>query len=193
LMSELGHYPDCAHHLGMLAQQQFRAARVVLDIGLHLCLEIPRGSGFGDGERWTPESGMKFLRERLGIADEHVIRREIDRYLGRPGQAASYKVGERIWLEVRAQARCRQGSAFDLKSFHRAALGLGPMGLDAFREAMADALSARVIPEEPVTGPAGDGAAAHAVMRRFARSLRAAMKECGDLRQAGPGPVHSRP
>jgi uncharacterized protein (DUF885 family) len=133
LMGELGFYTDPAHHLGMLAQQQFRAARVVLDIGLHLELEIPRGGGFHEGARWSRDLGMEFLRARSSL-DDFTVRFEIDRYLGRPGQAASYKVGERVWLAAREQARRRAGGAFDLKAFHAAALDLGSMGLDAFRE-----------------------------------------------------------
>jgi uncharacterized protein (DUF885 family) len=136
LMGELGYYGDPAHHLGMLAQHQFRAARVVLDIGLHLELEIPRGSGFHEGARWTRELGLEFLRARSGL-DDFAVRFEIDRYLGSPGQAAAYKVGERVWLAAREEARRRQGAAFDLRAFHAAALDLGSMGLDAFRDELA--------------------------------------------------------
>jgi uncharacterized protein (DUF885 family) len=136
LMGELGFYTDPAHYLGMLTQQQFRAARIVLDIGLHLELEIPRGGGFHDGARWTRDLGMEFLRARSSL-DDFGVRFEIDRYLGRPGQAASYKVGERVWLAAREDARRRAGAAFDLKAFHAAALDLGSMGLDAFRDELA--------------------------------------------------------
>jgi uncharacterized protein (DUF885 family) len=136
LMGELGFYADPAHYLGMLAQQQFRAARIVLDIGLHLELEIPRGSGFHEGARWSRDLGMEFLRARSGL-DDFTVRFEIDRYLGWPGQAASYKVGERVWLAAREEARRRAGAAFDLKAFHADALDLGTMGLDAFREELA--------------------------------------------------------
>jgi uncharacterized protein (DUF885 family) len=58
------------------------------------------------------------------------VQSEVDRYLGWPGQAISYKVGERAWLAVREEARRRRGEAFDLKEFHAQALGLGPLGLD---------------------------------------------------------------
>jgi uncharacterized protein (DUF885 family) len=134
LMDELGHYRDPAHRLGMLAGgQRFRAARVVLDIGLHLELPIPAGSGFHEGERWTPELGFEFLRARKGPDPDSVVAFEIDRYLGRPGQAIAYKLGERVWLEAREAARRREGAGFDLKEFHRRALDLGPMGLDVLR------------------------------------------------------------
>jgi uncharacterized protein (DUF885 family) len=62
---------------------------------------------------------------------------EVDRYLGLPAQAISYKVGERIWLESREAAKQRLGDRFDLKAFHAHALVLGPMGLDDFSAEMA--------------------------------------------------------
>ena len=55
---------------------------------------------------------------------------EVDRYLGLPGQAITYKVGERVWLDGRADLERRMGSQFDLKRFHRDALNMGGMGLD---------------------------------------------------------------
>jgi uncharacterized protein (DUF885 family) len=66
-----------------------------------------------------------------------MIRFEVNRYLGWPGQAPSYKVGERIWLQARDDAKARAGDAFDLKAFHRAALDLGALGLDPLQAALA--------------------------------------------------------
>ncbi|MCP2343292.1 DUF885 domain-containing protein [Actinomadura rupiterrae] len=134
LMDELGYYRDPAHRLGMLAGgQQLRAARVVLDIGLHLQLPIPEGTGFHDGETWNADLGREFLTLHGGAMTPAEVAFEIDRYLGRPGQAIAYKLGERIWLEARDTARRRDGDAFDLKAFHQHALDLGPMGLDRLR------------------------------------------------------------
>ncbi|MFC6937385.1 DUF885 family protein [Actinomadura yumaensis] len=113
--------------------QRFRAARIVLDIGLHLELPIPAGTGFHEGERWTPALAREFLRAHTGPETDAMIAFEIDRYLGRPAQAIAYKLGERVWLEARETARRRDGAAFDLKAFHRDALDLGPMGLDLLR------------------------------------------------------------
>ena len=76
------------------------------------------------------------MRDHCLMEDEY-IQYEVLRYLGWPGQAPSYKVGERIWLQCREEVRERQGDAFDLKAFHRAALDLGSLGLDPFRAAMA--------------------------------------------------------
>jgi uncharacterized protein (DUF885 family) len=84
LTDELGYLDDPGEHLGMLQAQAFRAARVVMDIGMHLELEIPGGTGFHEGERWTPALGRALLRERM-IDDQPFLDFEIDRYLGRPG------------------------------------------------------------------------------------------------------------
>ncbi|MEW1700952.1 MULTISPECIES: DUF885 domain-containing protein [unclassified Streptomyces] len=134
LMEELGYFADPAHRLGLLATGQLlRAARVVLDIGLHLRLRIPAGTGFHEGERWTPGLARAFLAEHCGLGPAGFVAFEIDRYLGRPGQALAYKLGEKVWLESREAARRRDGADFDLKRFHQHALDLGPMGLDLLR------------------------------------------------------------
>ena len=143
LMDELGHLADPADKLGMLDGQSLRAARVIVDIGMHLELAIPAdntlgvdGSAFHPGETWTPELGLEFMRLHCRMDDE-VLQFEVKRYLGLPGQAPSYKVGERIWLDARAEVQERQGDAFDLKAFHRAALDLGSLGLDPLKAALA--------------------------------------------------------
>ncbi len=136
LVRELGYLSDNGNLLGMLSDQLFRAARVVLDIGMHLELEIPVGTAFHEGQTWTPELGLEFLLTRT-ISDPAHSRDEIDRYLGWPGQAPCYKVGERVWLEARAAARERHGDDFNLKAFHMAALNMGGMGLDTLRELLA--------------------------------------------------------
>jgi uncharacterized protein (DUF885 family) len=138
LMDELGHLDDPADKLGMLDGQSLRAARVIVDIGMHLELEIPADNPFGfhPGETWTPELGLEFMRQHSRMDDE-VLQFEVKRYLGLPGQAPSYKVGERIWLESRAEVQESQGDDFDLKAFHRAALDLGSLGLDPLKAALA--------------------------------------------------------
>jgi uncharacterized protein (DUF885 family) len=138
LMDELGYLDDPGDRLGFLDMQGFRAARVVVDIGVHLGLEIPRDNPFGwrPGERWDADRVLEFMLAHSRMAPESV-RFEVNRYLGWPGQAPSYKVGERIWLEARADAAARHGDAFDLKAFHSAALDLGSLGLDPLRQALA--------------------------------------------------------
>jgi uncharacterized protein (DUF885 family) len=132
LMGELGYLDDPAFELGMLRAQAMRAVRVVVDIGLHLELPIPGSERHHPGERWTPDLALPFVIERSHF-DVEFMTSEVDRYLGWPAQAISYKVGERVWLECRDDVRKRAGNAFDLKSFHSRALELGPMGLDQLR------------------------------------------------------------
>jgi uncharacterized protein (DUF885 family) len=129
LVRELGYLRTDGQLLGLLESQMFRTARVIVDIGMHLELEIPLGTGFHEGERWTGALGLEFLLTRT-ITDPAHCRDEIDRYLGWPGQAPSYKVGERVWLAGRDAARQAKGAAFDVKAFHTAALNMGSMGLD---------------------------------------------------------------
>jgi uncharacterized protein (DUF885 family) len=138
LMDDLGYLDDPADKLGMLDAQGFRAARVIVDIGMHLELEIPADNPFGfhPGETWTSQLGLEFMRQHCRM-DDAFIKFEVNRYLGWPGQAPSYKVGERIWLQARDEAQARQGADFDLKAFHRAALDLGALGLDPMRQALA--------------------------------------------------------
>ncbi|MBB3661155.1 uncharacterized protein (DUF885 family) [Prauserella sediminis] len=133
LMRDLGYLSDDGNLLGMLDAHLFRAARVIIDIGMHLELEIPAGTGFHEGERWSPELGLEFMLTRT-ITDADHVRDEIDRYLGWPGQAPSYKLGEKLWLEARDDAQRREGDAFDLAAFHRRALRMGGMGLGTLRE-----------------------------------------------------------
>jgi uncharacterized protein (DUF885 family) len=129
LMHELGYLDDPVYELGWLAGQALRAARVIVDIGLHCEMVIPTTEQFHPGERWRSELGLPFLLERTGYSAQY-LSSEVDRYLGMPGQAISYKLGERVWLEGRARARARLGSKFDLKQFHRVVLDMGAMGLD---------------------------------------------------------------
>ena len=138
LMADLGFLDDPGDRIGMLDSQATRAARVVVDIGVHLELDVPdqlvQRDGLAPGG-WTYDSAHAFLRKHTRMADE-VLRFELDRYLGWPGQAPSYKIGERIWLAARDDVRRRKGDAFDLKEFHRAALDLGALGLDPLKDAL---------------------------------------------------------
>jgi uncharacterized protein (DUF885 family) len=129
LMGELGYLDDPAFELGMLSAQAMRAVRVIVDIGMHLGLPIPDGERYHPGEAWTPELALPFVIERSCFPADFMAS-EVDRYLGLPGQAISYKVGERVWLDCRREAMARKGGDFNLKDFHRYALDLGGMGLD---------------------------------------------------------------
>ncbi len=120
LADELGWFTEPGTRLGMLGGSALRAARVVIDIGVHLDLPLP------DGSRWTFDRACDVLRTR-GRGESHQIHAEVVRYFGWPGQAISYKLGERGWLAARAEAMKRPD--FDLKRWHTAALALGPIGL----------------------------------------------------------------
>lgn len=136
LMGELGFFDDDpGAYLGMLDMQMMSAATVALDIGVHLELEFPKGTGWREGERWTPGTAWEFLQAHSSW-DQERLRFELHRFLGWPGQALSYKLGERVWLQAREEARARAGAAFSLKDFHAKALSLGAMGLDPLRAAL---------------------------------------------------------
>jgi uncharacterized protein (DUF885 family) len=132
LMDELGYLTDPARRMGCLSAQMLRAVRVIIDIGMHVGLKIPEGESFHPGEVWTPDLALEFFMIHTG-ANEEYSRSELVRYLGIPGQAISYKLGERAWLAGREAARASaagRGESFDLKSWHMAALSLGSLGLD---------------------------------------------------------------
>ncbi|HEX5533221.1 MAG TPA: DUF885 domain-containing protein [Actinomycetales bacterium] len=132
LMDELGYMAQPGPRLGYLDAQMLRAVRVVIDIGMHLQLQVPADSPIAPGERWNHDLGREFLRAHSGSEDAF-IDSEVIRYLGWPGQAISYKLGERAWLAGREEARRRhlaRDGEFDLKAWHMAALSLGALGLD---------------------------------------------------------------
>lgn len=131
LMEQLGFLDDDGDRLGMLDGQRMRAARVVLDIGVHLQKTNP------DGGAWTWEYALDFMRQNVNMSDAFV-QFEVARYFGWPGQAPSYKVGQRVWESIRDEVAAREGAAFDLKAFHHRALALGSIGLDTLRTAMLD-------------------------------------------------------
>ncbi|MEV5334246.1 DUF885 domain-containing protein [Streptomyces werraensis] len=129
LMDELGFLTDAEQRLGYLDAQMMRATRVIVDIGMHLELEIPADSPFHPDERWTPELAQEFFGAHSSRPADFV-ESELTRYLTIPGQAIGYKLGERAWLLGREKARERHGDAFDLKAWHMAALSQGSLGLD---------------------------------------------------------------
>jgi uncharacterized protein (DUF885 family) len=138
LMEELGYLEDPADRLGMLDGQRMRAARVVLDIGVHLGKPKPRVRGLEDLDSegiWDADFALEFMRRNVNMNDSFV-RFEVNRYLGWPGQAPSYKVGQRIWEQIRDEAQRREGDAFSFREFHKNALDLGGVGLDTLRASL---------------------------------------------------------
>jgi len=129
LMDELGFLQQPGARMGYLDAQLMRAIRVIVDIGMHLELPVAADWAPGAGQRWTPELGLAFFTSNSG-RDREFAESEIVRYLSMPGQAISYKLGERAWLEGRDAAKAARGASFDLKAWHMAALSLGSLGLD---------------------------------------------------------------
>lgn len=133
LMDEFGFLANRDYRLGYLYAQAFRAARVVIDIGIHCGFAIPKDWSWHAGEQWTPELALEFLSARSS-GDDAFNKSEINRYLGWPGQAISYKLGERVWLDLREAARKKHGANFDLRKWHAYALDLGNLGLDLLQK-----------------------------------------------------------
>ena len=142
LMADLGYLDDPGYHIGLLKGQVWRTARVVLDVGFHCELPAPKSVGSGS---WTYAKAREFLSRHTHLTN-NALDFEITRYLGWPGQAASYKIGEQLWTQLREEERRRKGSAFELRAFHERALGVGGVGLDV----LADALRP---PTSPLEGP----------------------------------------
>ena len=137
LMDELGFLDTADYELGFLAAQMLRACRVVIDIGAHCGLPIPAGQPFRPGEEWRFEAGTEMLRSHATL-DGGYAESEMTRYLGWPGQAIAYKVGEREILALRDTEQRRLGASFDPKVFHAKLLEAGAVGIDVLRAAVAD-------------------------------------------------------
>ena len=125
-------FMDAPHHeFGMLMGQIMRACRVVIDIGMHLGFGIPQDAPVHPGEAWTFETAVELAETYALLAPEYAVS-EVTRYLGWPGQAISYKIGQKAILDIREEARDRDW--FTLKEFHARIVGSGPVGLDYLRE-----------------------------------------------------------
>ncbi len=136
LMADLGFLDDPGDRLGMLDAQRLRSARVVFDIGVHLGLPVPARWGSGT---WDADKGWEFLRANVNMP-EPFVRFEWNRYLGWPGQAPSYKIGQRLWEQTRDEASAaaaKRGEELDLRAFHARALGMGSLPLDVLKAAFA--------------------------------------------------------
>ncbi len=139
LMDELGFLADPGRRLGFLDHQMMRTIRVIIDIGMHTGAVIPAHSPFHPGETWTPELASAFFAAHSGVPAK-MRESEIIRYLGWPGQAIGYKLGERVWRQGRAAAQAAKlarGETFDLKSWHMRALAQGSFGLDDLADELA--------------------------------------------------------
>ena len=127
LAVDLGLVPDPGERLGVIFARLWRACRVVIDIGLHLEKSIPGNAGL-QVTKWSPDVAVTMLQQ-VAEVDPQTARFEVDRYLGWPGQALAFSVGALLWRDAMTRARDAEGCEFDLREFHNAAMGLGPMGL----------------------------------------------------------------
>ncbi|MFB7718560.1 DUF885 domain-containing protein [Nocardia sp. NPDC056100] len=129
-MDELGYYDkDPAIRLGYLNAQMQRIQRVIIDIGMHAGLSFPASAPMLAGEPVSPENARAFFGAYCGLPGDQ-LDAEIIRYLSLPGQAITYKLGQRVWLAGRDAARKAHGESFDLKAWHMAAVSQGSLGLD---------------------------------------------------------------
>lgn len=152
LMTELGYESEPGEPIGYLDSQRLRLARVVLDIGVHLGLPVPPEGPWSAGLRtsgtWDAQFAWDFLKANVAMADGF-LRFECDRYLGWPGQAPSYALGQRFWRQLRGDYLQAAGAPRDLpvrradgtidplqREFHTRALALGSLPLDVLREAL---------------------------------------------------------
>lgn len=120
LAKEMGFYADPYSDFGRLSLELWRAVRLVTDSGLH-------------AKRWSREQAIDYFKQNSLMSDADIVR-EVERYIVWPGQATSYKVGERQLLELRAKAQKELGSKFDIRDFHTAVIGSGPMPLDVLTQ-----------------------------------------------------------
>ncbi|TNF55807.1 DUF885 domain-containing protein [bacterium] len=122
LSKEMGFYQEDYSEYGRLTFEIWRAARLVVDTGLHFY-------------QWSRDRSIRYCREHTGLED-HEIEVEVDRYIAMPGQALAYKIGELKILELRKKARELLGSGFNIKDFHDRLLQNGALPLHILENAM---------------------------------------------------------
>jgi uncharacterized protein (DUF885 family) len=130
LADEIGMYADFPQgRIGMLQSFLYRAARIVMDTGMH-------------AKGWSREQSIRYFTENVGL-DPISATSEVERYVVWPGQACSYKIGHNEIVRLREEARTRLGGRFDIKSFHDAVLLAGDMPLEVLAGVVADWMRAR--------------------------------------------------
>ncbi len=126
LADEMGLYESDLDRLGMLASDSWRACRLVVDTGLHTM-------------GWTRQQAIDFMVANAPVNREEIVV-EVDRYIGMPGQALAYKVGQREILRLRDEARAALGPNFDIKAFHDTVLGAATISLRVLRDRVRSSL-----------------------------------------------------
>jgi uncharacterized protein (DUF885 family) len=125
-------HPTPWDRLGALIAEAFRAARLVVDTGLH-------------AKRWTREQAIDYMLRNTGMPEGDVVA-EIERYVVWPGQACAYKVGQLAILDLRESARAQLGPRFDLRAFHDVALGSGALPIELLDRVVGQWTAGRAAP-----------------------------------------------
>jgi uncharacterized protein (DUF885 family) len=134
LVAELGFYKNNVYgDLGRLQAEAFRAARLVVDTGIH-------------AKHWTFDQAVNFMVENTGMP-EYSMQGEVSRYISLPGQATAYYIGYTKILELRQRAMDELGNQFDLKEFHNLLLGRGAMPLDILEQVMNNYIQSKLTGE----------------------------------------------
>jgi uncharacterized protein (DUF885 family) len=120
LGAELGFYKDPYQEFGRLSMEAWRASRLVVDTGIH-------------AKGWTRQQAINYMRENTALSQHNIVA-EVDRYIGWPGQALGYKVGELFISKLRARAEAELGDAFDVRKFHDAVLSSGSIPLPVLEQ-----------------------------------------------------------
>ena len=115
----MGLYSGDLDRIGVLSYDAWRAARLVVDTGIHAM-------------GWTRDRAIAFMLEHTALAPNNIVN-EVDRYIVLPGQALAYKLGQLEILRLRAEARATLGDRFDIRGFHDAVLGSGALALPTLR------------------------------------------------------------
>ena len=122
LGKEIGFYKDMLSDFGRLTQEAWRAARLVVDTGIH-------------SMKWTRDQAIRFLKENTATTEQDIVS-EVDRYIAWPGQALAYKIGEMKIRELRAKAEKKQKRKFEIRKFHDELLNDGALPLDLLAKKM---------------------------------------------------------
>ncbi len=120
----VGMYPTLEDNFGRLTYEQWRAMRLVVDTGIH---------AFG----WSRQKAIDFMKENSALSEKNIIA-EVDRYIGWPGQALAYKMGELKIQELRKYSEDQLGDQFDIKEFHAVVLGSGAIPLSLLEKHVRD-------------------------------------------------------
>jgi uncharacterized protein (DUF885 family) len=143
---EMGFFENPYDDFGRLLYEMWRSCRLVVDTGMH---------AFG----WTREQAIDFMKRNTALSELNIVN-EVDRYIGWPGQATGYKIGELTIRRLRANAEAALGAGFDLRRFHDSVLLDGPLPLDVLEENIARWIESERARLAPATDPATKSPAA---------------------------------